>query len=247
MTGPGDENAAAAAPGCGHMRASQADREHALDVLKVAFAEGRVTPDELDQRVGQVLAAQTYAELAVVTADIPAGLTAAPPAAAPPLPEPARVRRRRRVNKAAVWAVSGLIPPALMFAALFPDNSVAWGTLGPLAFIAFIGWLGAGVTMLARWHLRLAEMTAGQDGTRPERKPARLRRWAAKAAGGFLYGVVMPAAFTLAIAPGHTTVRVMVTTAAVITALFWGAGATGILAARAGRKDPAARPSPGSN
>lgn len=240
MTGPGDENAAAA-PSSGHMRASQADREHALDVLKVAFAEGRVTPDELDQRVGQVLAAQTYAELAVVTADIPAGLTAAPP-----LPEPVRVRRRRRVNKAVVWAVSGLIPPALMFAALFPDNSVAWGTLGPLAFIAFIGWLGAGVTMLARWHLRLAEMTAGQDGTRPERKPARLRRWAAKAAGGFLYGVVMPAAFTLAIAPGHTTVRVMVTTAAVITALFWGAGAAGVLAARAGRKDSTARPSPGS-
>jgi hypothetical protein len=246
MTGPGDGNAAAAPRG-GGMRASQADREHSLDVLKVAFAEGRVTLDELDHRVGQVLAAQTYAELAVVTADIPAGLIGAPPAAAPTLPEPARARRRRRLNKAAVWAVSGLIPPALMFAALFPDNHVAWATLGPLAFIAFIGWLGAGIAMLCRWHQRLAEMPAGQGASRPERKPARVRRWVAKAAGAFLYGVVMPAAFTVALAPGHTTVWVMVTTAAIITALFWGAGAAVIFGARAARTDPAARPSPGSN
>jgi hypothetical protein len=42
-------------------------------VLKAAFVQGRLNKDELDVRVGQTLASRTYAELAVVTADIPYG------------------------------------------------------------------------------------------------------------------------------------------------------------------------------
>ena len=68
-TGP-DEGAAA---GHGSLRASHADREHVIDTLKTAFADGRLDKDELDDRVGQTLAARTYTELATVTADIPAG------------------------------------------------------------------------------------------------------------------------------------------------------------------------------
>ena len=70
---PGDDMAAAAA-GRGRPRASHADREHVLDVLKAAFVEGRLTEDEFDMRVGQTFASRTYAELAALTADIPAGL-----------------------------------------------------------------------------------------------------------------------------------------------------------------------------
>src|ERR1700691_3956282 len=57
----------------GNMRASTADRERVIDVLKAAFAEGRLTQDECEQRVGQALSARTYAELAPITADLPAG------------------------------------------------------------------------------------------------------------------------------------------------------------------------------
>ena len=57
----------------GSMRAATADRERAVDVLKAAFAEGRLTQDECEQRVGQALSARTYAELAPITADLPAG------------------------------------------------------------------------------------------------------------------------------------------------------------------------------
>jgi hypothetical protein len=39
---------------------------------------GLVSKDEFDERVSQALASRTYAELALVTADIPAGLAAAP-------------------------------------------------------------------------------------------------------------------------------------------------------------------------
>jgi hypothetical protein len=54
------------------MRASHADREHVIEVLKNAFVQGRLTKGELDARVGQAFASRTYAELARVTADIPA-------------------------------------------------------------------------------------------------------------------------------------------------------------------------------
>lgn len=56
----------------GYMRASTADRERAIDVLKDAFAEGRLTQEEFEQRAGQAFSARTYAELAGLTADLPA-------------------------------------------------------------------------------------------------------------------------------------------------------------------------------
>jgi hypothetical protein len=68
---------AAATAGRGRLRASHSDREHVVDVLKAAFVQGRLTKDEFDMRVGQTFASRTYAELAALTADIPAGLIGA--------------------------------------------------------------------------------------------------------------------------------------------------------------------------
>jgi hypothetical protein len=73
--GPDDAMAAGMA-GRGHLRASRADHEHVIDTLKAAFVQGRLTKDELDERVGQTFAARTYAELAAVTVDIPVRQTA---------------------------------------------------------------------------------------------------------------------------------------------------------------------------
>ena len=69
---PGNEIAAGAG-NSNRLMARQADREQVLGALKAAFVQGRLTKDEFDQRVGQVLAA--YAELDALTADIPAGPT----------------------------------------------------------------------------------------------------------------------------------------------------------------------------
>jgi uncharacterized membrane protein len=55
------------------MLASTADRERAIDVLKAGFAEGRLTKDEHDERAARVHAARTYADLAPLVADLPAG------------------------------------------------------------------------------------------------------------------------------------------------------------------------------
>jgi hypothetical protein len=59
------------------LRASRADREQAIDTLKAAYVQGRLTKDELDERVGLALVPLTYAELAALTGDLPDGLTAA--------------------------------------------------------------------------------------------------------------------------------------------------------------------------
>ena len=72
MAEPGDHKAAAAG-GRGRLRASHADREQVIEALKDAFAQGRLTGDDLDSRVGQALASQTYAELTALTDDLPAG------------------------------------------------------------------------------------------------------------------------------------------------------------------------------
>ena len=45
------------------MRASSADRERTVDVLKAGFAEGRLTQDEYNDRMGRAYSARTYGEL----------------------------------------------------------------------------------------------------------------------------------------------------------------------------------------
>ena len=65
----------------GRLRTSHADREQAIDVLKAAFVQCRLTKDEFDSRVGQVFASRTYADLDVPTADIPDRVTSAQPPA----------------------------------------------------------------------------------------------------------------------------------------------------------------------
>jgi hypothetical protein len=98
------------------MRASNADREHVVDVLKQAFVHGRLTKGELDLRVSKALASRTYAELAALTADIRAGLTTAkPPTPAraqggQPVLRPGPVITAATVLYAGVWVYAILVP-----------------------------------------------------------------------------------------------------------------------------------------
>ena len=107
--GPGHGSAA---DGYANVRASAADRERAIDVLKAAFAEGRLTKEEHDARVGRAYASRTYADLAALSADLPAGplgTLSSQAVAAPPAYLPAA--GTRRANSLAVASlVCGLIP-----------------------------------------------------------------------------------------------------------------------------------------
>jgi hypothetical protein len=53
------------------LRASHADRDRVVDVLRVAAGDGRLTVAELDERLEAALSARTIGELAVLTADLP--------------------------------------------------------------------------------------------------------------------------------------------------------------------------------
>ena len=76
------------------LRASRADRERVIDLLKAAFVQGQVADrDEFDARIGQAVASRTYGELAAVTAGMPDELTGALPRRSP-----ARARRRIPFN-----------------------------------------------------------------------------------------------------------------------------------------------------
>jgi hypothetical protein len=64
-----------AAPGHGvapELRASHADRDRVVEILRVAAGDGRLTADELDERLEAALSARTQGELAALTADLPA-------------------------------------------------------------------------------------------------------------------------------------------------------------------------------
>jgi Domain of unknown function (DUF1707) len=143
---PGDEKAAAAT-GRGRLRASHADREQAIDTLKVAFVQGRLTKDEFDARISQALASRTHAELATVTADVPAWLAGA--------------RRPRkapgwRVSNAVRWGASGFVTPVILAAAFAVGSLPGGGGYGAVAFVVafvyFVFWLSVGADMLWQWH-----------------------------------------------------------------------------------------------
>ncbi|MFB4309130.1 DUF1707 domain-containing protein [Actinomadura sp. GTD37] len=67
-------------PSAPDMRAGDADREQAAQVLRDAAGDGRLTLAELDERLDAVYAAKTYGELAPLTRDLPAPGTSAPAA-----------------------------------------------------------------------------------------------------------------------------------------------------------------------
>ncbi len=72
------------------LRASHEDRDRVVELLRVAAGDGRLTAEELDQRLEVALTARTYGDLAAVLTDLPgvSGL-----AAGALVPEPKDVER----------------------------------------------------------------------------------------------------------------------------------------------------------
>jgi hypothetical protein len=145
----GQGRGAAASARHGYLRASHADREHVIDVLKDAFAQGRLTRDELDVRVGQTLASRTYADLTALTADLPAG-QARPrgPARAPAAREPARPT----VSIAAKLGACLAVGPAVLVGAYFTSNDLLAKWLFVFVIVYYLALMVAGVVLLDSWH-----------------------------------------------------------------------------------------------
>jgi len=156
-----------AAAGRGHLRAAHADRERVVEALKAAFVQGRLDTRELDDRVGRAFASRTYAELAALTADIPAsqssaGQTVAEPAAAESPGSPARTLATgaRRAGLCILFALALVGLTALTNMKFFAVLAYYGGIL---AVIAASGFLGYGV--VDAWHERRSRGDPPAAGT----------------------------------------------------------------------------------
>jgi hypothetical protein len=109
--------------------ASDAEREQHAELLREHAAQGRLTVDELDERLGRVYAARTHGELVPIVGDLPDRT--------PPSRAPAPRRARRRPELAAflavnlllivIWAATG----AGYFWPIWPILGWGLGLIGP--------------------------------------------------------------------------------------------------------------------
>jgi hypothetical protein len=145
----------------GRLRTSRADREQAIDVLKAAFVQGRLTKDELDLRVGQVLASRTYADLDTLTADIPDGVIIAQPSA-----EDAREPGRMLSFKTAARVGAVGASPSMASAAVVLVQSSGVPAVAGVLLVGATGLSVAGLLtvllMLLSWVVRRAQRGAAQ-------------------------------------------------------------------------------------
>jgi hypothetical protein len=148
MAGAGNEMTPAT-PGFGDLRASHADREYVISTLKAAFVQGRLAKEEFDQRVSQTLRSRTYADLAAVTADLPARLIHAEQRR-----EPARAQAAQPVqpvNKPLMWGMCAVtLAGVLAGVAAFPVNSLTLLAMGVIAIL--VGAPVAGTLILDSWR-----------------------------------------------------------------------------------------------
>jgi hypothetical protein len=168
VTGPGDELAAAAA-GHGYLRVSHAEREQVIGTLKSAFVHGMLAKDEFDLRVGQAFASRTYAELAAVTAYLPAG----PAAAQPPGPARAQggqpVLRPGRVMAAATALYAGV--QAFVFLSPWPAGTENDPARAKIALFFLSGPIFLLVLLICVGYLIAGRRERRSSGRQP-RRPA---------------------------------------------------------------------------
>lgn len=131
-TGP-DERAA-----MGRMRAGHADREQVISELKAAFVQGRLDQDELEERTARAVASRTYAELATLTADIPAPAPVTASAAAASSPG-------RTLGLAAKRAGICLLAAAALMEAAFLTRNFLLIVAATFAALGAAGFLGYGI------------------------------------------------------------------------------------------------------
>jgi hypothetical protein len=130
-----------------------------ISTLKAAFVQGRLTKDELDLRVGQTFGSRTYADLAAVTADLPAGLAAAQPArpararGGPPVLRPGTAIVAANLLYAAIWPVAAFLPQGFM-----------------LVELAGAGYLVVIVAALAWWRILESRQDRHSGGQRRRRR-----------------------------------------------------------------------------
>jgi len=134
-----------------HIRVSDADRERVTSRLREHFAEGRLTSDELDERVSAALNAKTFGDLRPLMTDLPEPVPAPPRASHPrPAGPPNWVAHRRGPR----------LMPLLMLVALVALVAPAgggWLVLGLFKVVLMVWLVGClvGAFALAGWRRKM--------------------------------------------------------------------------------------------
>jgi hypothetical protein len=105
---PGGSTALPALPAPPALRASHEDRDRVVEQLRVAAGDGRLTAEELDERLETALTARTCAELAPLLSDLPSSgsATGTGPAPVGDVPELTRLRAHRsNLERRGAWIV----------------------------------------------------------------------------------------------------------------------------------------------
>ena len=137
------------------LRASDADRQAVVDKLRKAHDDGRLTLAEYDDRTRSAYSARTYADLLLLTADLPEVMyppAVVPPAATSPTGEPGDRPEPHRDRGSLVWRVVGSA-----WFAISVLNLLIWGIIslaigdalypwwiwvaGPWGAVLLVGWL----------------------------------------------------------------------------------------------------------
>jgi hypothetical protein len=138
------------------IRVSDADRDAAAAALREHYAAGRLTCDEMEERVSAALSAKTAGDLRRVLADLPGPAPVLPRAwdagpsahwGTPPWPGlPARPLYRRGPR------LLPLVLAALVVAVVLPGAGWAFFALANLAMLAFLTACLAGIFMAFRFR-----------------------------------------------------------------------------------------------
>lgn len=128
------------------LRASDADRDAVAERLRAAAVEGRLEPDELEERLHKALRARTYGELDRLLGDLPAGRSVAP-----------RRRARAAGGTALVLAVRLAVAMAIVTALVFAVAVTAmWWLIGLVVWITLSAGRGSCGHRRSHWHARRA-------------------------------------------------------------------------------------------
>jgi hypothetical protein len=138
------------AAGRAQIRAATADRDRAAELLGTAYAEGRLSKDEHDARVEQVMTAATFAELDAVVADLPGGGPPVPPVPlVPPKNNPMAIASLIcGVGQVMLWPLITI--PAIVLGHIARRQIRQTGEAGSGMALAglILGYVGAGVLVL---------------------------------------------------------------------------------------------------
>ena len=172
------------AGGFGQMRSSDRDRDSAQAILQSAYADGRLTREEFDDRCSRVMASQTYDELRALTADLPGRLPFMQPPPVPmPMPPPMApygympVAQPQRTNSLAVgslicgigqlfvWTPASIAAVIMGHAARRQIRQNGESGDGMAVAGLVLGWIGIALTLLFVFIIVVAVAAGTHAGT----------------------------------------------------------------------------------